>query len=70
MKTPFQQFQQGQQKRQHDMGGYAWMKEKQRQEEMENQDFSQYPQKKSGGFSNIIWILTVGFIIYYVFFAH
>ena len=69
MKGPFQQFNRQVQQRQRDMG-YAWMKERQRQPERNNQDFSQYPHKKSGGFANIIWILIVGFIIYFLFFSH
>lgn len=70
MKTPFQQFNRQVQQRQRDMGGYAWMKARQRQAESGNQKFSRYSHKKSGGFANIIWILTVGFIIYFLFFSH
>ena len=59
MKGPFQQFNRQVQQRQREMG-YDWMKERQRQD----------PQKKSGGFANIIWILAVGIIIYFLFFSH
>jgi hypothetical protein len=49
--------------RQDDGGGWYWLNQK-------NKEFSKYPQKKSMGLANIIWILAVGLIIYYVFFAH
>ena len=69
MKTPFQQFNQQVLQRQRE-GGYYWTKAKQRQAELENQELPQYPQRRSGGVANIIWILAVGCIIYYVFFTH
>lgn len=69
MKGQFQQFNRQVQQRQREMG-YSWMKERQRAAKKGNQDLSQYPPKKSGGFANIIWILAVGIIIYFLFFSH
>lgn len=70
MKTTFQQFNQQMQHRQRDMGGYAWNDERQRQAEKDGRNFSKYPKKKSSGYDNIIWILTVSLIIYFLIFSH
>lgn len=70
MKTPLQQINQQMQQRQRDMEGYAWTKGSQRQAEIDNPEYSEYSQKKSGGFANLIWITAVGIIIYFLFFSH
>jgi hypothetical protein len=49
--------------RQDDGGGQWWLNQK-------SKEFSNYPQKKSMGLANIIWLLAVGLIIYFIFFSH